>query len=170
MSANLRPSTVPVAVYYVLPVISGGDGRTTVTDEQNQACKYYVFNPKTTQYDNAGSQLDAVGSGLPVNYVVLQQMPWSDTLNPSVPSSQVSQGTTLFSATAKTVAGPVGYNPLPNVFLAAIVKPDAPPSVIIPVATLETRGLILVFSVQDSNGNIVLRATFDPEIKGSTNG
>ena len=37
----------------------------------------------------------------------------------------------------------------------------------IPVAASETRGLILIFSVQDPlTGKMLLRSTSDPEIKG----
>ncbi len=77
---------------------------------------------------------------------------------------------TLFAAVASTEVIEETY--VPSTFVATISKPGADPTVIIPVAQTQSkgRGLILIFKdeVLGPDGSVGLRATLDPEIKGST--
>lgn len=172
MSSSI-PVTIPMAVYFVIPVESSPDGRQT--DEHTQVCNYYIqtgdntFTQVLPPTPQLPIQLQAVASGLALDYILLQQLdPRLDTvLVPKLASSM--SNARLFSATSKNLRSLASENALPNVFLAAAATPADLPSVAVPVAPPELRGLILVFTGLDSNGN-TLRGTHDPEIKGSTNG
>jgi hypothetical protein len=174
MSSSITPRipTIPVAVYYVVPVDSSDDGA-RVSDDHIQVCDYYYHDETSDTYSLLPpGKLEAVASGLSLDYVVLRQ------LSPKAfnfPSCKRTSGALLFSATAKNLRTISNCNPMPDVFLAVTAMTDDMPSVVIPVAHPELRGVILTFSVPDTNpsspkGSMLLRGTRDPEIQGSTNG
>lgn len=75
---------------------------------------------------------------------------------------------TLFGCVAKTLNSGDVDGPVAEFFLASVLKSYGHSSVMLPVATNSTRGLILIFMENDANRVGRLRATLDPEIKGST--
>jgi hypothetical protein len=168
MSSSNYPGTIPVAVYYVVPIESSNDGKTQLSDDHTQACNYYVRNADDNKYSLVmPTQLQAIPSGLGIDYIVLQQLSPSEVTPPPLHPTENAR---LFSATAKNSQVIGDCIPLPNVFLAATATSAAGsmPTLAIPVAPPEQRGLILIFSVL-KDGKTLLRGTSDPEIKGSTN-
>jgi hypothetical protein len=171
---SIKPTVIATTVFYVLPVDSDGDGLTPSGVEQLQPCKYYVYDPDEQTYLSWNSALlPASPSGLPgsLDFVVIQQLPPDAPIAPALaPNSGPTPNATLYSATVRTASPAAGVvTQLPSVYLATVPEDRADALVVIPVSKTATREVILVFAVKDAKGNTVLRSTFDPEIKGSTN-
>jgi hypothetical protein len=169
---TIRATTFATTVFYVLPVDADGDGKTPPGIEQLQQCKYYVYDPDEEVYLGLqSSQLQAYASGDALDFVALQQLPPKATVVPPLSAKgPATLNATLYSATVKTLSSPNGMvTQPPSVYLATVPDDGSGALVVIPVSKRATRGVVLVFSVQDANG-VLLRSTFDPEIKGSTNG
>lgn len=174
-SSTQSATTVPVAMYYVVPIESDDDGKSRKSDDHVQSCNYYVYDKNQDNDKDKKNYvlipdpplLQAVSTGLGVDYVVLQQL---SPLEMKKPPSNPAKDVTLFSATARNEKSTSGEKPLPNVFLAAAPRAEAMPVLAIPVGAPYRRGLILTFSAfNPSSGEFLLRSTSDPEIRGSTN-
>lgn len=149
-----------VAIYYVVPTCLETSSIDKAT-EHVQACKYYTYTQKESWHPVDPKQ---IGANQQSNYVCLVQItdikggPAGVTLETDV---------RLYGAVAKTLTGN-DDGPITDLFLANFAEQQ--PTVMIPVAPGCTRGLILIFTVTGEKGKASpgLRATFDPEIKGST--
>ena len=176
-----------VATYYVVPT-RPKMGPIEPTLEHAQSCAYYVYTPTPQAQENWTLLKDPkkqIVANNQSNYVCLVQLTDAD-LDINGPKLPVPVGmvfesdVTLYGAAARTLTGN-SCGPITDLFLANFTdqRPDVEkhvsdsllrPTVMIPVAPGNTRGLVLIFTVTGEKGKASpgLRATFDPEIKGST--
>jgi hypothetical protein len=156
-----------MAKYYVVAVQYGASE--IVPLDKVQKCLYFKYDATQERFIPVDPRTELVarsGVGF-VGYVCLEQLkdPPADVVDPS----QLEADVTLFGATVKTLSR-AGTDTLPGVFESSSTQIGRNPSVMIPVSPQTSRGVILIFTVDGDNGATQLRATFDPEIKGSTNG
>lgn len=177
LSAELR-----MANYYVValrPSHAGADSVDVV-----QPCNYYRYRT----FQGGGGLLEQIPPIEPTqtvplatvlemsNYVCLQQLkqlkPFHVDVQPPLDEKLIDTNVTLFSATLKTVDSSGGAGPFQNTYLASTAGPNNNPTLILDASRGRTRGGILTFALDQPHKTptglvIGLRATFDPEIKGT---
>lgn len=158
-ASNSVPDSTPV--YYVVPVIVGGDVREPVIFfEVADNNEWTIIPPK---------ELNAQSQGGNTDQVRLVQPPWNViTANTGLPLEILDQNAQLYAAVARTVTG--------QQFLPSVYAVGINPSLTIDVAPGTTRALILAFTrtVAGSGVGAVndneLTSTNEPEIKNGVGG
>lgn len=153
-ASNLVPDSTPV--YYVVPVIVGGDVREPVIFfEVADNNEWTIIPPK---------ELNALSQGGNSDQVKLVQPSWEVIMaNTGLPPEILDQNARLYAAVARTVSG---QQFLPSVYAVGINL-----SLTIDVAPGTTRALILAFTrtVTDTGlgaaADNELTSTNEPEIK-----
>jgi hypothetical protein len=154
---NVASSVTPPNHFYVLPLQSTAMD----CDEVTQTCFYYYK-------DSNGAWIKVDGSVLQAQHglVELTQASAGEIKGAPAPESDVW----LFGAVGKNVVqrggglmATVQWDPVPK------DSPLAPASLKVKVESSKTVSVILLFAKIDNGNNIVnVRASYDPEIKGST--
>lgn len=168
-------AVINAAVYYVVAV-KPSTSQLAQRADRVQQCNYY-------NYDYADGKLHRIpageqgrvtlrtspGGGGRLAYICLKHLsvPGGPSLFPPLADEGLmpDADVTLYSAVASAESGA----DLPDSFFAASAGPNSDRTVMIPVAGTGARGVILLFQEvkPGADGCVGLRATFDPEIKGS---
>lgn len=151
-ASNSVPDSTPV--YYVVPVIVGGDVQEPVVFfEVADNNEWTIVAPK---------ELDARNNGGNTDQVRLVQPTWPAIVaNSGLPAAILDQNAQLYAAVARTVSG--------QQFLPSVYSVGINPSLTIDVAPGTTRALILAFTrTVGGDGALAdneLTSTNEPEIK-----
>jgi len=177
LSAELR-----MANYYVVALRPNHAGADSV--DVVQPCNYYRYRT----FQGGGGLLEQIQpiestKTVPLstvlamsNYVCLQQLkqlkPFHVDIQPPLDEKLIDPNVTLFSATLKTFDTRDGAGPFQNTYLASAVGPNNNPTLILDAGKGVNRTGILTFELNKAHttatGQVIgLRATFDPEIKGT---
>lgn len=153
------PEVLKIMTYYVVPVVS-----TSGENDEVQACWYSYYdydNGKWKWIDKKPYELHTHFKSDFVRLVHSKEFPPTDVF-----PSEYKRGYSLemLAAVARTKKGPCN---LPNCFLASALGKGCV-EMILPVARGTTRGVILVFTQTDREGNVKgIVPSSDPEIKNS---
>ena len=174
-----------MAMYYVV-ALKPGTTKGTSADDVVQPCNYYqcVINSAGKSLLAQLNPVPPTAPGVPVtiptdparsNYICLQQLSElpEQTFPPLQEGVVIDLNAKLFSATLKTVNTPDGPGPFQNNYLASSAGPGNNQTLILDASSGSLRGAILTFVLDKvhttATGLVIgLRATFDPEIKGTT--